>query len=296
MAFELENTVLDDILCYISTTRNSIISENITLYCVAFYKAEAIKQSKRRLFDICKEKYVQRNACQKHPNPSTADVTDILELLAKTESNKFLIPNFVAGNYASLPPSSGFEALATIMCSLRDEVTALRMEVSDVKNMRQLDSKSMEGVDSVTQDLAEIKTILLSQRNNILPVASVAEIHSENFSTSNTTASQQTMADAVRNGRPPVNQPSQQNRNTIRRESFLNGNSANGQQMRQSSGSTQNALSNHGLASGRNAPNNRVNRRNVVSGSKEGNNNRLNGVQRIIELFVGGCDKTARES
>ena len=59
-----------------------------------------------------------------HPNPSIINVKDILTLLDKMEGKvSFLL--FVAENYNSLPPCN-FEPLVAVLCSLKDDIAALR--------------------------------------------------------------------------------------------------------------------------------------------------------------------------
>ena len=57
-------------------------------------------------------------------------------------------------------PSTGFESLATVMRSLRDEVAAPRLEVTKLRQVTQKDLESLEGVGCVIQDVAEVKIIL----------------------------------------------------------------------------------------------------------------------------------------
>ena len=66
-----------------------------------------------------------------HPNPTVADTEDILCLFDKMDENNFICPKFLAENYLSSPPSSGFEPLALIICSLRNQLLAVRLEVSE---------------------------------------------------------------------------------------------------------------------------------------------------------------------
>ena len=334
MTYELENTALNDVLCYISTARHTMTNDNITLISVAFYKPEVIKKSKKLLFEICKEiaVYKERKSCASHPNPATAEVSDILELLETCEAKKFLLPDFVAGSYTSLPPATGFESLATIMCSMRDEVIALRMEVSEVKQIRQNDAKSLEGVGSVTQDVLEIKNILANRSVNQVtnaPSSSYADVclnplqqppstihESGNTTFGNVSAEslQRTQNDASRSGRREsftsvsnrVNGVShrgrahsgRQNGNGAVRQNgnsavYLNGTSAvhqnsNGAGRQNGNGSVR---QNGNVAS----MNGRQNRRNIISGTRNASEGGLLGVQRVVDIYLGGCEKNTTD-
>ena len=108
----LENVIINDVLCFLTTSRNSLTADEAVISAVAFYTATDIISAKEKIFAIFKEKPVTRRACVQHPNPSVADVQDILTLLTKKEGGKIEIPKFVAKGHNSLPPSSGFLAFA----------------------------------------------------------------------------------------------------------------------------------------------------------------------------------------
>ena len=175
MTHTLENSILNNVLCYISSSRINHTNDTILTNTVAFYKSDAIKSAKELLFKICKENPTTRKSCAKHPNPSTADVGDILNLLEKTDNMSLELPSFLAGGASSMPPGAGFDAISPVMCSLRDEITALREEVSQLRQVTQNDMKSFEGLSCLAQDVVDIKTLLHDRRHqmeiNVNPVA-----------------------------------------------------------------------------------------------------------------------------
>ena len=151
---------MNDVLCYISTSRHSNSHNNIILIASAFYREEDIKTAKDIVFGICKEKPPIRKASNKNPNTASKHIEDILVQLEAAEKSKVTLPNFVAQGYSSLPPAVGFDAIASVMCAFRDEVSALRIEVCELRQTLQRDLKSFEGVTCVQQDVAEIKLLL----------------------------------------------------------------------------------------------------------------------------------------
>ena len=166
----LTNAVQDDILCFITTARESLSKERVVQNAAAFYSKEAIKKSKDALFELRKEVPPRRNASKTQPNPAIANLEDIFQLLEKIEEAGDSLPKFVAINFMSFPPSVGFETLAPIMCSLRDEVMALRTEVSEVRKVTEKDLKALDNVGCILQDVAEIKRLVLhntSQANDV---------------------------------------------------------------------------------------------------------------------------------
>ena len=164
----VENAVVNDLLCFVSTARNTFTADNIVLNVVGFYKDEDIKKAKATLYQICRETPVNRKQCASQPNPSVSHTKDIIQLFEKAEREETDLPKFLASGFMSLPPSTGFESFASVVCSLRDEITALRLEVTEVRKASEKDSKSMENVNCIIQDVAEIKLLLHSSPNRTI--------------------------------------------------------------------------------------------------------------------------------
>ena len=117
MSYELINAVYNDVLCFLTTQRNSYKNNEIQTIAVAFYSHDAIKEAKEKIYSICqpKEKMKFRKVSKGYPNPASHDVQDILDLIVKMEGKNFLLPDFYA---KSLPPQIGFLEIARMMCIL----------------------------------------------------------------------------------------------------------------------------------------------------------------------------------
>ena len=165
---KLSNAILSDVLCFLTSARNTLTSDQIILNATAFFKDESIIKSKEMLFEIAGERPIKRKACQSQPNPAVANLDDMLQLLEKLEDKSFQLPSFVVNNYMSLPPNAGFEGLASVMCSLRDELASLRSEVSELRKFNEKDARALGNVESIIQDVSEIKTLIqhISSSNN----------------------------------------------------------------------------------------------------------------------------------
>ena len=151
------------VLCYISTARNSLTKDNIIVNVVAFYSSDVIFSAKEEICGICNERPIKRKATAEFPNPSVSNVRDILLLFDQVEG-KFALPTFVATHYNSLPPSN-FDSLAPVLCSLRDEITSLREEVSQLrKNNQELSSSHVEN-SCIQQDISDIKLMMRNLSN-----------------------------------------------------------------------------------------------------------------------------------
>lgn len=183
MPHVIENSIINGVLCYLSSSRNSVAQDTLITHTVGFYKSEDIKSAKELFFKVCNEAPIKRKACTSHPNPAAADVKDILNLFYKKEESDVPLPAFLSAD-ASMPPSAGFDAIAVVLCSLRDEVSMLRCEVTQVRETTQNDLKALEGVTCVVQDVTDIKTLLHAQREALNKITS-SSVPAEHESASN---------------------------------------------------------------------------------------------------------------
>ncbi len=71
------------------------------------------------------------------------------------------IPQYVSRGYGSMP-SNEFEKIAGIMCSMRDEVCSLRVELKEAGNEREKDYKILEDNISIKQEIVNIKMMMKS--------------------------------------------------------------------------------------------------------------------------------------
>ena len=69
-------------------------------------------------------------------------------------------PNFVSSGYMSLSPCSGYEWFVSLICSTREEIWALRLEVSEVRKQNEKDFKALDNVGYIIQDVVEIKLLI----------------------------------------------------------------------------------------------------------------------------------------
>ena len=123
--------VTNEVLCFLTTARQSYLTENLISMCVSFYSHERILDAKKVLFSLTGESAITRRGEGKF----RSDVSDILIQIKKTEENGMELPDFVADSYKSMPPSSGFEVLAEHVVCLIDEINSLREEVKSLKDL-----------------------------------------------------------------------------------------------------------------------------------------------------------------
>ena len=110
-----EQLHINDVLCYVSTARQTLSSDTIVQNAVAFYSSEQILKAKKEVFGLAKEKPMARKACPSHPNPSTQDIKDVLDLYVMKENGNFIFPKFVAHGHNTMPPAAIFDAIVNIL-------------------------------------------------------------------------------------------------------------------------------------------------------------------------------------
>ena len=159
LACVMAQIVLNDVFCYLASSRNIIPKENIIKYAVSFYEDDAIIRSKAELFKLCKEKNISRKSCLSYQNVNVKHVENILELFSKNDDNPSMLPTFAAKGFRSMPPVR-FEIIAPVTIALRDENASLKAEVSEQRTAMQRDFRSMEHVVTIKQDVDYIKKFI----------------------------------------------------------------------------------------------------------------------------------------
>lgn len=294
MSYDIENAVVNDVLCFVSTARSSMPHDKVTLSAVAYYTEEDIKKAKDVVFEIAGDRPVNRRPCASHPNPSVADIGDILGLFEKMEQQKFLFPDFLARGYASIPPASGFEALAAVMCSLRDELSNLKFEIAECRSASQRDHNVLEDVRCVKADIMDIKIILNEKVKKTTSAPTYAAVATGEASNDNLTGRQNSKASSDVNSAGSSILSKQTNCGDKANANVINAHS--------SQTNTANVVRPGGnsgpLGSGnkkRGPPRPSARRSNIV-GTKVDSTARISGVERVLDVFVGGCSLDAEEA
>ena len=323
----LEDTVLDNLLSYILSARDSLSGNQIVVNALAFYKSDIILKSKDVIFGFSGERPPKRKSYAAHPNPSTADLEDILTVFEKSEAGKFNLPNFVSHGYNSMPPSDGFDSLAAVLCSLRDEVAALRFQTEEVKINSEKDMKALDNVGCMAQDISELKLLVHglpnwlkeNSSNGINSSSSVQNTPTEASSDSSGEV-QQTFTPSLfsRVVDPTVISTSDQNvdQNLNNDAGFVTVNNKRGRGGRRHRGATHNVRAGGSGINRQDAPNNRRNnsdhrsnggersasqlRRGEMPSTRTGSRRKniigtgsssegISTGSRVLDVFLGGC-------
>ena len=282
--------VIDDLLCYLSTARSTISRDNLINNAFSFYEAGPIKASKATISKIAKERIVVRRQCAEHPDPLKADLNDIITCFDKIEANDIISPKFVAQGFNAFPPA-GFEYIAPVIASLRNEICALRTEVSEVRKVNERDSRAVNNTEAVAQEVNEVKALVirvLSKMDEPAPV----------ISTNDAPVSQPVVETADQippsSSRNMANEDRHENEwTTVRRRPYSNAlrrksgpNMRNSHNAPSASRPVASASSTQPRTEGARSGHRR---RNVIYGTKTNESSLMSG-DRIAEIYVGGCN------
>ena len=168
MAFKLTNVIKNNILCYISTSRDSASVNDIVNSTVAFYKDEQIKTAKDLVYKLIKKNAPVRRSCATHPNPLTADVEDILDVFAGCESKGISLPEFLADRFDAFPPAQ-LSQIASVINDMREEMARFRDEMAVMRAEKQADIRALEDANCVKNDVSDIKSMLIQKGTSVRP-------------------------------------------------------------------------------------------------------------------------------
>ena len=145
--------VIDPVLCYVSTARHSMRSDDIVRVCLAFFKEEDIINAKDKIFEIAGVKPKRR----RNENRLVNEMEDLLDILKKCDENKVILPKYVSDSFDSMPPTSGFEVIAGCMRTFIDEIAALKEEVKLLKESRLSEEMGRDEELHMREDIIAIK-------------------------------------------------------------------------------------------------------------------------------------------
>jgi hypothetical protein len=153
----------NDILCFISTARHEKSNNEIVISVESFYDFVKIKEAKDLVYDLCKRKICRRKKDEK----ISKEIGDILSIFETIDEEKISVPRFVAERFDSLPPSSGFDAIARNMSALRELVANLRDELKELRDTCDTFISGMGDQADIKAELSDIKKKLIKiEKNN----------------------------------------------------------------------------------------------------------------------------------
>ena len=125
--------------------------------CLSYYSSDAIIQAKEVLYAFVNDSIVRRRG----DGRAKADLSDMIALLRRIDEDNISIPSFVCDNFRSMPPATGFEAIADHIVNLMGEISTLRSEVNSLRTSHH--PITLETLSDLKEDIYDIKNILLQK-------------------------------------------------------------------------------------------------------------------------------------
>lgn len=104
---------VDNLLCYVTTARHSMKTDEIVRICVTFYKETDILKSKEYLCQLVDERNIRRRNEDRLVN----EMRDIMDIITRCDDKDIILPKFVADSYDGLPPHRALSLLPAIWFS-----------------------------------------------------------------------------------------------------------------------------------------------------------------------------------
>ena len=145
--------IVNNVLCYASTARHSMKTEDIIRICISFYKESDILKSKDLLCELLVKKSIRRRNEKRLVN----EMHDIMDMLSKCDDEELSLPMFVVSTHDALPPSSGFEVVASHIVELIEEISNLRKEVQQLRESRRSEDIFYQDVGFIKEDVLTLK-------------------------------------------------------------------------------------------------------------------------------------------
>ena len=155
MSPTIENAVINNVLCFIKSSRNALTELNISAMCQSFFSADTVSTAKTLLFQFVDESPANR----KGVNKLKSDVSDMLGLLKKIDDNQIPVPLFLCDGYAKMPPAAGFEVLAEHVVNVVSEIADVKEEVSKIKQTETTIEQTRE-LREIKDELGDVKLML----------------------------------------------------------------------------------------------------------------------------------------
>ena len=149
------DVIINNVLSFIQSSRDSLTRVEILNKAGGFYKADDVTKAKEIIYAVVQKEPPKRRV----PNKLTADIQDIQNVFDEANSSQVEIPTYAAFGMNCLPPSSGYEHIKDALDSMSEEISKLKTELTEVKSQKS---------DHVSQHINKAISELKKQVNNDL--------------------------------------------------------------------------------------------------------------------------------
>ena len=153
------NMIENAILSFLQSSRNVLPEDRIIELASAFYAENKVKEAKEAVFNLVEKPFTVRRRTNTCLNTAVPNCRDVLALFEELEQDEVDVPVFVTKGYGTVPQGAGFEMLANVISSMRDEITQLRFECEQLKKDRESDVGLIEDATTIREEVADIKKI-----------------------------------------------------------------------------------------------------------------------------------------
>lgn len=126
----IENAVVNNVLCYLSSARHIVDEQSLVASCMTFYSNDVIFEAKEVLCNCTGKEITKRRGDGK----VKAHIIDMLAMLRQQDEDDAPLPTFLCNGYNKMPPANGFDVITEHLVGLVTEVSALKEEVRLLKN------------------------------------------------------------------------------------------------------------------------------------------------------------------
>jgi hypothetical protein len=152
-----EECVINKVLCFLITARNTDDKTTIIETAVKFYNENDIKLANEVICDILKIKPKWR----KSEDKLIKELADIYDHLNQLEKEGMKV-KFVAESYKDFPSTQGNELLMSVVDSLRVDILELRDQIKKQENVKNISEERNEDIQIIKEELIEVKKYLRS--------------------------------------------------------------------------------------------------------------------------------------
>ena len=153
----VHNAVINSVLCYMVSARNSYTENSILTTCLSFYSYEKIYDAKETLCGITGDTLLKRRG----DNKAKADLMDIMEIFKRIDQQGGSLPKFLSDSHADMPPASGFEIISEHLLDLISEVAFLKEKLLEMNPGDS--SRTSDHLTDVKEDIKDIKLLLINK-------------------------------------------------------------------------------------------------------------------------------------
>jgi hypothetical protein len=159
----IKNAVINNILCYISTARHTVPTDDIVSIAYSYYDHSKITSAKSVLYELTGNHATKRRSEDK----IKVEIRDMLDLFDKLDRDKVAIPKFLADSYDGLPPATGFSVASRNIATLLDQVEQLNKGMSDFWDAKEAMMSGLADQADIKSELSDIKMKLRNMETSI---------------------------------------------------------------------------------------------------------------------------------